>query len=369
MGSSGGGGSQPANTQTMIRYAPYIESKHQNFLSTVADTRKSLIGGSTNALCYKEWLEENYGGTLLGLIARVGHYPPIMAEYQEYLDSLPNSVVSSSPFANYVDVEVDDAFFGAGYTIASFPSLYDMYGKFMAGLDIEALWSQIFNDTIDSSVVSDLIAAEADLLDDEIDTVSTPRLQTGMRDINSIMSSSFSTGKALIEDTKTKLITRFSADLKYRLIPIAQSRWETHLNWNKLVIGTYAEIMKLYFSAKTDVDEVNYAMAAKHKLWPFTVLDFERAALGALQGATNSKTDAAGASTMARVLGAALQGSAMGAMVGGSISPATAATPASSTVAANGSVTYTEATAASSGGAGWGAGIGAVLSAGAAYTY
>jgi hypothetical protein len=304
----GGGSSQPADTSTTIRYAPYIEVRHTDFLNTVYAQR---------------------------LIA-----------------------IDDSPFENYVDIEVDDAFFGAGYTIASFPSLYDMFGKFMAGMDIEALWTQIYDDTVDSSVVSSLVAAEGALIDDEITINSLPRLQTGMRDINAVMSSSFVVGKSLIEDTRTKMIARFSADLKYRLIPVAQERWQAHLNWNKLVIGTYSEIMKLYFSAKTDVDEVNYAMAAKHRLWPFTVLDFERAALGALQGATNAKTDVAGASTMSRVLSGALSGAAMGAMIGGQITQ-TAAVPATATSVGTAATSY----------AGYGAGIGAVLGAAAAFTY
>ena len=114
----------------------------------------------------------------------------------------------------------------------------------------------------------------------------------------------------------------------------------------------YAEIMKFYFSAKTDIDEINYAMVAKNALWPFTVLDYERAALGALQGATNQKTDVAGASTTARVLSGALSGAAMGAMVGGQITQ-TAAT----------------ATTAATTFAGWGAGLGAILGGAAAYTY
>ena len=307
MGSGGGGSSTPANTSTTIRYAPYIETRHQNFLETVYTKRFAVI--------------------------------------------------NDSPFTNYTDVEVDDAFFGAGYTIASFPALYDMFGKFMAGLDIEALWEQLYTSTLESSAVGDLIAAEGDLIDDEIEESSLPRLQTGMRDINAVMSSSFVVGKSLIESTRTKVISKFSADLKYRLIPIAQERWTTHLNWNKLVIGTYSEIMKLYFSAKTDVDEINYAMAAKNTLWPFTVLDFERAALGALQGATNQKTDAAGASTTARVLSGALSGAAMGAMVGGQITtPAVAATSTTPAVAAG---SY----------AGTGSLIGAGLGAAAAYYY
>ena len=307
----GGGGSAPAYTWSEIRYAGYIETRHSDFLLSVYS-------------------------------ARIG-------------------AISNSPFANYTDIEVDNAFFGAGYAISSFPSLYDMYGKFMAGLDIEALWTQEYNDTIDSSVVNDLIAAEGALIDDEIETTSIPRLQTGMRDLNSVMSSSFVVGKSLIEDTRTKMVAKFSADLKYQLIPIAQSRWQTHLDWNKQVVSIYAEVMKLYFSAKTDIDEVNYAMAAKNVLWPFTVLDFERAALGALQGATNSKTDVAGASTASRVLSGALTGAAMGAMVGGQITR----TAATTTTNAAGATVSTAGTTF----AGVGAGVGALLGIAAAATY
>jgi hypothetical protein len=313
----GGGSSAPAYTWSEVRFAPYVEARHSDFLNSVYS-------------------------------ARVG-------------------AISNSPFSSYTDIEVDDAFFGAGYTISSFPSLYDMYGKFMAGLDIEALWTQEYNDTIDSTAINNLIAAEGDLLDDEIETTSLPRLQTGMRDINAVVSSSFVVGKSLVEDARTKMVAKFSADLKYRMIPIAQERWKTHLDWNKQVVSIYAEIMKLYFSAKTDVDEINYTMAAKNTLWPFTVLDFERAAVGALQGATNSKQDVAGASTASRVLSGALSGAAMGAMVGGQI---TGSASSASSVPALATTTGTTATGAISYGfAGAGAVVGAGLGMAAAYTY
>lgn len=310
MGSSGGGGS--GSQKTTIRYAAYIESHHGAFLDKVQEERIA--------------------------------------------------VVDSSPFTDYVDVEVDDAFFGAGYTISSFPSLYDMYGKFMAGLDIDDLYTQTFEDTVNSSVVGDLIAAEGTLIDDEIETTSLPRFQVGMRDINAVMSSSFVVGKSLIEDARTKMVAKFSADLKYRLIPVATQRWTAHLDWNKLVVATYAEIIKLYFSAKTDTDEINYAMAAKNKLWPFTVLDYERASLGALQGATNEKRDVAGASTTARVLAGAMSGAAMGAMIGSNVTTSSAnwATTSAGTTA-SGAATYSYA--------GAGAIVGAGLGAAAAYTY
>ena len=299
-----GGSSQPKNTSSTqtVRYAPYIETRHEDFLNTVYAKRQAAI--------------------------------------------------SDNPFTSYDDVVIDDAFFGAGYLISSFPSLYDMYGKFMAGLDIEVLWAQIFEDTVNSEEVTNLIAAESALMDDDIEANTVPRLQVGMRDINSVMSSSYLVAKAIVDDAKVKALSKFSAELKYNLIQVAQARWNTHLEWNNKVIGVYAEIMKFYYSARTDVDEANYAMAAKEKLWPFTVLDFERAALGALQGATNAKESVAGASTASKVLGGALSGAAMGAMVGSSFN----------TTSATGQVV-------SSSGTMWGAGIGAALGIAAALTY
>lgn len=308
MGSSGGGGGGGGDSRQEVRYAPYIESKHQNFLNTIASSRAAVI--------------------------------------------------DDSPFDNYTDINVDDGFFGVGYILSSFPSLYDMYGKFMAGLDIGALWDQMYEDTVNSPVTEKLVATEAALMDDDIDTNVIPRLQTGMRDINAVMSSSYIIGKSIVEDARVKSLSKFSAGLKYNLISVASSRWSTHLEWNKSVVGMYSELMKFYFSAKTDIDEVNYTMAVKDRLWPFTVLDFERAALGALQGAINSKTDVAGASTTAKVLSGALSGAAMGAMVGSAWNTAPVAATAT-----------TSATAGSMAGSGWGAGIGAGLGIAAALTY
>lgn len=300
-----GGSSSSPYQYTYVMYAPYVEARHSAFLNAMYAYRV--------AAC------------------------------------------SCNPFDYvYTTVPINDAFFGSGYAITSFPSLYDMYGKFMAGLDIEALWTQEYNDTLDSTVMNNLVAAEGALIDDEIETISIPRFQAGMRDINSVLSSSYAVGRSLLEDTRTKLVEKFSAELKYKLIPIAQERWKTHLDWNQQVVKIYAEIMKFYFSAHADETEVEYAMAAKRVLWPFTVLDFERAGLGALQGATvTTKESVAGASTASKVLSGALSGGAMGAMIGSNISAS------SGSLLSLGGSTY----------AGAGAIVGAGLGIAAALTY
>lgn len=267
-GKGGGGGGGGGDYTTTVRYAPYIEEHHSAFLDQVATARAAAI-------------------------------------------------TAGSPYTTYDDVEVELAFFGTGYTIASFPTLYDMYGKFMAGLDIETLWTQVFEDTVDSPTVGTLVAAEADLLDDDITTNILPRFQTGMRDIGAVMSSSYVVGKSLIESARVKSLAKFDAELRYRLVPVAQDRWSRHLEWNKSVIGTYMEVMKLYYATRHQTDEMNFQMAARNALWPFTVLEYERAAIAAMQGATTTSKDSAGSSSTAQnAIGGALSGAAAGAMIG-----------------------------------------------------
>lgn len=268
-GSSGGGGSSSSGGTYTMRYADYIEVRHNEFLQTTAFYRQNLI---------------------------------------------PNN----NPYGAYIDIPVDDGFFGAGYVLASFPALFDIYGKFVAGLDIEALWDQIYASTIDSPQTVTLVNAESMLLDDELESSILPKFMTGMRDLNAVMSSTFVIGKALLYDTKQKLISKFSAELKWKLITIAQDRWKAHLAWNTETVTSYARIFDLYFSAKNNITKMNFEYHAKNSLWAMEVLDYERANLGALQGAMKQTNSASsGGSSGGSVLGGALSGAAAGGMMTG----------------------------------------------------
>jgi hypothetical protein len=225
-----------------------------------------------------------------------------------------------SPYTDYEDIDIDTAFFGAGYVLSSFPSLYDMYGKFMAGLDIEYLFNQAFEDTTNGPIIGNLVSEQAVLLSDDLENNIIPRYEIGMRDINAVMSGTFVIGKAMLERKRTQELSRFDAELRYKMIPTAVERWKTHLEWNKAVTKTYAEIMKFYFMAVLDVDGYNYEMHTKDILWPFTVYDFERLSLSAVgSGGGGGASGIAGASRGAKVLGGAMSGASAGAMVGGPV--------------------------------------------------
>jgi len=256
-------GGSAEKQETTIRYAPYLESAHQTMLATV-------------------------GGAAAGI---------------------------SSPLGGYGNLDFD-YLFGGGTSLSAFPSLYDMYGKFMGGLDIEVLYDQVFEDVINGTVVSNAISQEADRLSDEVEITALPRIEAGLRDINSVMSSSFIIAREQIEAERLKAIARFSAELKVKLMPVVADRWRGHLEWNRAVIDMYVNIIRLYITAALDTDDHNVDIASRNALFPFNAYQYWIAAVGCLNGATNTTSEAAGIGKAQKAIGGAMTGAATGAMFG-----------------------------------------------------
>jgi hypothetical protein len=193
------------------------------------------------------------------------------------------SAITTSPYANYETVDINDAFLGTGLTISSFPALYDMFGKYLSGLNIEDVWSKCFNDFFGRAETDEIIEAEKSIVEqDTIDALSA--FQVAARNSNSVVSSSFIIGSALIESSRVKDLSNISLDFRESLIPGIQREFINSLNYNKNEVTLYAEFMKSYYIQKMEIDDLNTMIDAKNVLWPFTVLDFERAAIAALQG-------------------------------------------------------------------------------------
>jgi hypothetical protein len=222
----------------------------------------------------------------------VRYAPYIEAWHQTVIANMnaaATAAVAANPYDDYPDMDFEAGFFGTGFLLSSFPSLYDMYGKFMAGLDIEVLFDEAFEDTVNGTVVNDAVSAEALRLEDEIEQEVLPRYELGMRDINAAMSSTFVVGKALIEAKRVQAISKFSAETRLRLLPLVTDRWKAHLEWNRATIDMYAQILKLYIAQKVDVDDRNMDLNAKFALWPFQAYQYVVQAIGAMSGAVDTK--------------------------------------------------------------------------------
>lgn len=271
MGSSGG-----SSGSKEVRYAPYLESAHSELL--------------------------NHGGSDTPNLSFIDVF---------------NATLNKSPYADYTPLYYTDAFFGSGYEIKNFPTLYDMFGKFMGGIDVCDLYGEIYENIVHSPEINEAVSAQAALLDDDIEAKVLPRFLAGMRDINSVMSTSFVIGKGIIEDARVKAINKFASEIRLKAVDATIKVWERHLEWNKAVVQTYGEYAKLYYTVAMDVDRTNLEYAAKHELWNINLFDYARGILGAMQGAAASTGGGNEPSKVQGVIGGAMSGAAAGAMATG----------------------------------------------------
>lgn len=232
----GGGGSSNTNTITETRYAPYIEAKHEPFLVAGVETRESIIG--------------------------------------------------SSPYALYTAPNIDDGFFSLGFILSSFPSLYDTFGKTMAGLDIDSLFTNNFSGKMADT--ESVIKSELTLIDDAIDQEQTHK--TTARELNATQGSPFIIVNANIEKDRIKKTTELRLAAKYSLIPGVVNTWTKTLNWKKDTIVEYAKALQNYYLCKINTDTAEYRKKNENTSWPLTVLDFERSLYAAMLGTRFSRS-------------------------------------------------------------------------------
>ena len=280
-GSSGGGGG--GDSQNTVRYAPYLESAHSRILDH---------GGSDE---------------------------PVIS----FIDAF-NATVGASPYGTYGQIDVDEGYFGMRtdepdltYEVKNFPSLWDMFGKFMAGLDVHVLWGQVYEDVVQGPEIENAVSAQSALIQYDIDTTVMPKFLAGMRDINSVQATTFIIGKSIIQDAHVKSINKFASQIRLHALSISNEQWSKHLDWNESVIRTFSEMFKLYYSSRLDMDRVNLEYQAKDNMWDINLFDNARGIIGAMAGAAASGGGAGNEpSQTQKAIGGAMTGAAAGAALG-----------------------------------------------------
>jgi len=232
-----------------------------------------------------------------------------------------NDLFDESVYKYYEKYDIDDAFFGRvpndpdkTYEIRNFPSLYDMFGKFMAGLDVHVLWSDVYEDAVHGPEIAAAVNAQAELLDNEVKTKVLPSFLAGMRDINAIQSTTFVIGKAIIADSTVRQMNEFQSRLRLSVVELSGQLWRTHLDWDKSVISTYLEMTKLYYATRLDVDTKQLEYAAADKMWNMNLFDEPRAMIGALNGAAAAQQKNKPSQAVSAI-GGALSGAAAGSAI------------------------------------------------------
>lgn len=247
---------------------------------------------------------ESYHSTVLGITAGVRA-----------------SIITNSPYEDYVDQDVESAVFGIGYAISNFPSLYDMYGKFMAGLDIDEMYLNLFGGLFSKSEINESVVEDMVAYDDKNVVDETLAAKLRARELNATATSTFIVSLAMIESRRLKVLEEISMFKKSIILRNALVERDNELDWNKDVVDEYVSIMHLYYMTTINGDDANYTFKAKNSLWPLEVLDFERAMIAALRGRAGSeKSLLRRRSNISKMLSVAFDtyiGKQIGGMIGG----------------------------------------------------
>lgn len=282
MGKSGGGGGDGGDS--VVRFAPYLEAAHSAILNHTGADDPDL----------------------------------------SFIDAF-NATINQSPYGAYEQIDIDEGYFGMTrsdptitYEIKNFPSLWDIFGKFMAGLDVHDLWGQIYSDVIQGPEIENVITAQSDSLQANIDSVVLPKFLGGMRDINSVQATTFIIGKAIIQDAHVRELNKFGAQIRMHALDTSAQLWQKHLDWNQGVTNIYSEMFKLYYASRLDVDRVNLEYPAKGAMWNINLFDNARGILGAMTGSAATTDGATNEpSQTQKAIGGAMAGAAAGAQIGG----------------------------------------------------
>lgn len=188
---SGGGSSEyeVANPDHVIKYAPYVESWHQTFLNTVhvwCTNPAYAANPYTSAVAYDP--EDDIDAMLAAL------------------NALCNALLA---FHNTsVDINVVATAYDKAVTVQ------DYVPRTALQAHMTAMETSIDAIILNEEKIDESVNQYSEQLQADIEEKALPIFESGMRDINAVMSSAFIIGEALIFAEKDRNVAKFSADLR-----------------------------------------------------------------------------------------------------------------------------------------------------------
>jgi hypothetical protein len=185
---------------------------------------------------------------------------------------------------------------------------------------------------VDSSIVDDTTIdatadAQAAMLADKLTTEVLPRFETGMRDINAVISSSFVIGKSVLEAFNTREVSDLAAKLRLQaysqrnqmILTGAQNTLQHIANviaYKDSLAKTWAEGYRIKTVFKKEEVGENLDIQAKDYVWGIDLFQYGANLLGSIAGSAINTMKPP--STTQSVIGGAMSGAGAGYQASGS---------------------------------------------------
>lgn len=264
-------------------------------------------GGSSGAVDFPAYMKTVHGEWLDNTGADT-------IEANQSVTALIKAGIGASPYTGETAYNPDTS-------ITAFITRIDNYETLIDALDETTLWNSYITNAINATtetVIDTSVAAHAAILSDRLTTEILPRFQTGMRDINAVISSSFVLGQAIIEGFNERSVADYDGKLRVTLLTEALKDQITLLNlklqYNDAVAKTVVEANRIKVVMKKEQTDEQLEIDSNDYKWELELYQYGANILSSISGSAIStqKSPSKGMSS----LGGALSGAAAGAVSG-----------------------------------------------------
>ena len=245
----------------------------------------------------------------------------------ENITAVMASAIGASPFSGEVAYDPDTELDKADTALAGFNTVIDALSHNTDwATTIAAVIAAIDASVITTSYINEDVAEYAEVLDDQVESQTLPRFEAGMSDINAVISSSFTLGRAVIEGFRNRDVAKHASGLRLQLsaqrndMTVKSTASVLYMLMERVKFeGMYAQLMSdakriRVIAQKEQVDQ-DLAIAEADARWDLEVFQYGANVLAGIGGGT-TQTAPAGMSKGQSALSGAAAGAAMGAQSG-----------------------------------------------------
>lgn len=220
------------------------------------------------------------------------------------------TLIDNPPYMDYLPNVMDDMFGERPTTVFN---IFDTN----LNMDVVEVFNNINLSVSTSPAHEALLNAEIDLMNDDLDGTVLPRFQTGMRDMQCVMTSAFSIGQAMIEAKKNLAVANLIATHNKELLHLSSQLFQQYLEWHKRLVDHAIEAARIYAAGKFDETKFINEANVKSYLWNLELYQYFGAVLASISGTSPISTSGSSSnSTAGNAIGGALSGAAAGASFG-----------------------------------------------------
>lgn len=255
----------------------------------------------------------------------------LSTDHETLVDNVMTDVAAASnPYTGLAAYDPDTDLAAMLVAIGVFESEVDDIQWDSVYVEILKLASELVDQYINSDTyIEDRVAIHAGILDTDLATKVYPKFEAGMRDINAIMTTSYTIGRAIIMLDRNDKVDRFAADMemqmqKDRSTMINQVASELlrmflqRVEFQRALAALQSDYYRIKIAAKADQATEDKAIDVETAKWAMAKHQYAANVMAALNGGVSTLGQSEGSKT-ARILGGALSGASAGAMIGAAV--------------------------------------------------